>query len=190
MASSYYPVKVNATTYNLTVFAEPNTTIKFQTLYYGPNVEIFETLEDGSELTAWNTVTADKEGLVEKTYTVKGWQVPINVNIQIEVPEITVPEGHRFDVQLYGGSFGSSWRNALTLTHQEGNAYSATVKVMSGTVAFTVGYIVFEGDATAPYDQKFDSNSQQRKEVKVAFSDFDPNNIPTVDFIYNGANFD
>lgn len=189
LANSYYPVKVNATTYNLTLFVKPDTTIKFQTLYYGPKVELFETSEDGSDLTAWNTVTADAEGLVEKTYTVKGWQIPINVNIKVEIPEITVPEGHRFEIQLYGGSFGGSWRNALTLTHEEGNTYSATVKVMSGTVSFTVGYIVFEGDATAPYDQTFDTGGQQRKEVKVAFSDFDPNNIPTVDFIYNGANF-
>ena len=46
-----------------------------------------------------------------------------------------------------------------------------------------------KGDATAPYDQVFDSNKQQSKEVKIAFADFDPNNIPTVEFIYNGANF-
>ena len=189
LASSYYPEKVNATTYNLTVFVAPNTTIRFQTLYYGPKVELFETLADGSDLTAWNTVTADSEGLVEKTYTVQGWQVPINVNIKVEIPEITVPDGDRIEIQLYGGSFGSSWRNALTLTHSEGNTYTATVKVMSGTVAFTVGYIVFKGDSAAPYDQAFDSNQQQSKTVKVAFADFDPNNIPTVDFEYNGANF-
>ena len=41
-----------------------------------------------------------------------------------------------------------------------------------------------KGDATAPYDQVFDSNKQQSKEVKIAFADFDPNNIPTLRFLY------
>ncbi len=189
LAGSYYPAKIDATTYNLTVFVEPGTTIRFQTLYYGPKVELFETLEDGSDLTAWNTVTADSEGLVEKTYTVKGWQVPINVNIEVTVPEITVPEGERLEIQLYGGSFGSSWRNALTLTHKEGNTYSATVKVMSGTVSFNVGYILFKADATAPYAQVIDKNTQS-KVVKIAFADFDPNNLTTVDFIHSMTEFE
>ncbi len=189
LANSYYPTKIDATTYNLTAFVEPNTTIKFQTLYYGTKVELFETLEDGSDLSTWNVITVDGEGLVEKTYTVKGWQVPINVSITVEMPEITIPDGNRIDVQLYGGSFGSSWRNALTLTHEEGNTYSATVKLMSGTVSFTVGYIVFEGEASSPSDQVFDSNGQQKKEFKLAFKDFDPNNFTTFNFSYSGANF-
>lgn len=60
---------------------------------------------------------------------------------------------------------------------------------MSGTVSFTVGYIVFEGEASSPSDQVFDSNGQQKKEFKLAFKDFDPNNLTTFNFSYSGANF-
>ena len=190
LANSYYPTKVDSTTYNLTTYVEPGTRIKFQTLYYGKNgTQIFETNADGTDLADWNYITVDSAGLVEKTYEVKGWQVYANVTIEVTIPEIVVNEGETIKVQLYGGSFGGSWSNAQILEHKEGNTYYTTVKLPTGVVSFTVGYIVFAEGETTPYDQYFDTNGKQYYEAYVPFDDFDPENLSNFTFTYDGASF-
>lgn len=55
-------------------------------------------------------------------------------------------------------------------------------------LSFTVGYAVFEADASAPYDQYFEKDGSARYEFSYSFADYD-GNIPEYSYSYTVTSF-
>lgn len=76
------------------------------------------------------------------------------------------------------------------MTLQDDGTYYLQAMVYNDAkvLSFTVGYVVFEADASAPYDQYFEKDGSARYEFSYSFADYD-GNIPEYSYSYTVTSF-